>query len=174
MRSIRSPGAASAGEIGLFGKNEDKVQLRQPWGAVCPDEGCWRCGSPCSSALVNDGCRPPRAVSDQPSCPQSSWPPGRWSPGCCDKVFVKPPAAAFQRGQQLRSSSSSRAASQGAAQRGTSRGAAAWLEPVPLGRCSETLASRVSRRRPWTRTSSTLFLGPDTDAGQRAHTRGQL
>ena len=88
---------------------------------------------------------------------------GRWPPGCCNNVREKPHAAAFQRGRRLRSSSSgSRAASQGTAQRGTFKRfcSTARTRAVPLRRCFETLASCVGRRRPWTRTSSTLLFSP--------------
>ena len=77
--------------------------------------------------------------------------------GCCNNVFVTAPAAALQRGRRLRSSSSgSRAASQGTAQRGTFKRccSTARTRAVPLRRCFETLASCVGRRRLWTRTSS--------------------
>ena len=88
------------------------------------------------------------------------------------------PAAALQRGRRLRSSSSgSRAASQGTAQRGTFKRfcSTARTRAVPLRRCFETLASRlvwagvVRGREP----HLLYFFRLDAD-GQSVHARGLL
>ena len=98
--------------------------------------------------------------------------------GCCNNVFVTAPAAALQRGRRLRSSSSgSRAASQGTAQRGTFKRfcSTARTRAVPLRRCFETLASRlvwagvVRGREP----HLLYFFRLDAD-GQSVHARGLL